>query len=67
MPHSPPPAPYDLIVPLPADDDRPAVLAWQAHIAAGRIGTAPDPDPARAAVHAANAALLARRRRDAGA
>lgn len=66
MPHTPPP-PADWIDPQEAADDHPAVRAWQAHIAAGRIGTPPAPDPARAAVHAANTALIARRRRDARA
>jgi hypothetical protein len=45
----------------------PAIAAWAGHIAAGRIGTPPPRDAALAAIHAANAALLVRRRREARA
>ena len=57
------PGPIHWIDPRQADPDHPAMRDWQAHIAAGRIATAPA-DPELAATHAANDALFARRRRE---
>ena len=61
----PPLSPWDVHRPLAADDARPAVRAWLAHLDAGRIGTATGPSEAQRARHARNEALLIGHRRGA--